>query len=164
MLKKAYDLGFKYEKDYTNCAQCVIAAVHDVLDMRNDDIFKAACGLAGGLAICGDSACGALSGGVLVIGEIFGRERKEFEDRGKTKKSVAISKRLHDKFMDEYGSCICSGVQEKVYGRSFNLWDANDVEEFEKAGAHTDKCPDVVGKAASWAVEILLDEQKGLQR
>ncbi|MEM3004486.1 MAG: hypothetical protein QXK96_04235, partial [Candidatus Bathyarchaeia archaeon] len=38
--------------------------------------------------------------------------------------------------------------------------DPKDREEFDRAGGHTDKCPDVVGKAARWTVEILLNESK----
>ena len=35
IFKKAYDLGFAYERDYMGCAQCVIAALQDTLDIRN---------------------------------------------------------------------------------------------------------------------------------
>jgi hypothetical protein len=66
--------------------------------------------------------------------------------------------KLHDKFINEYGSILCKDIQKKIMGRSFNLWDPKDYEEFEKAGGHTDKCPDVVGKAAEWTVEILYDD------
>jgi hypothetical protein len=42
--EKAYELGKEYEKSYMGCSQCAIAALQDALDMRNDDIFKAATG------------------------------------------------------------------------------------------------------------------------
>ena len=32
-------------------------------------------------------------------------------------------------------------------------------KEFEKAGAHVDKCPSVSGKVAKWCVEIILEEK-----
>ena len=44
-----------------------------------------------------------------------------------------------------------------MFGRSFDLRDPDDFERFEAAGAHRDRCPDVVGKAARMAVEIILD-------
>ena len=46
-LKKAYDLGFEYEKVYKGCSQCVLAAIQDLFGVRNDDVFRAASGLAG---------------------------------------------------------------------------------------------------------------------
>jgi hypothetical protein len=44
MLDKAYKLGKEYEKTYRGCGQCVIAALQDALEIRNDDIFKSATG------------------------------------------------------------------------------------------------------------------------
>ncbi len=32
------------------------------------------------------------------------------------------------------------------------------MEEFEKAGAHVDKCPTVSGNAARWTAEVILNE------
>ena len=51
-------------------------------------------------------------------------------------------------------------VQKKVFGRSFNLRDDEEKEQFRAAGAHEDddKCCAAVGDGAKWAVEIILDE------
>ena len=72
------------------------------------------------------------------------------------------SKKLYDKFVEEYGSPICKDVHQKLFGRTFNLMDKEDYAEFEKMGAHDDKCPVVSGKTARWAAEIILDLKKGL--
>jgi hypothetical protein len=40
--EKAYKLGKEYEKTYRGCSQCVIAALQDAPDIRNDEVFKAA--------------------------------------------------------------------------------------------------------------------------
>ncbi len=158
--EKAYRLGFEYEREYGGCSQCVFAAVMDTLGLRSDESFKAATGLAGGLARSGLSACGALAGGVMAIGVLHGRERGEFKDLGRKRdKAFLLAKLLLDRFLEEYGSCICRDVQEKIFGRSFNLWDPLEVEEFTKAGAHKDKCTEVVGLTASWTVEILANEE-----
>ena len=159
VLRKAYDLGYRYDKKYGNCAQGVTAAIQEVLDMRNNDIFKAACGLAGGLGLSCNSACGALSGGTLMISSIFGREQEELEAVDTTQKSFILAKNLHDRFVDEYGSGICKDVQKKIFDRIIDFWDPKDVEEISKNNYYAKKCHDVVGKAASWAVEIILDEQ-----
>lgn len=157
LMKHAYDLGFEYEREYGSCPQCVFAAVSEALGTRNREIFKAIDGLAGGLARSGDGTCGALSGGVAAVSQRFGRE--DFPKPGQREKCMVLSKRLYDRFMEEYGSVVCKDVQTKIMGRSFNLWDPKEREEFNAAGGHTDKCPDVVGKTAKWTVEILLDEE-----
>ncbi len=155
LMKRAYELGFNFEREYGSCSQCVFAAFSEVLGKRNEEIFKAIDGLAGGLGRTGNGTCGALSGGVAAISQRYGRE--EFPNLGQREKCMTLSKKLHDKFIEEYGSILCKDVQTKIMGRSYNLWDPKEREEFNKAGGHTDKCPDVVGKAAKWTVEILLD-------
>jgi hypothetical protein len=34
--KKAFDLGFQYEKVYMGCSQCVVAAIQDLFEKKND--------------------------------------------------------------------------------------------------------------------------------
>ncbi len=153
---QAYDLGFKFEREYGSCPQCVFAAVSEVLGNGGSEIFKAIDGLAGGLARSTNGTCGALSGGVVAISSRYGRE--DFPNIGQREKCMMLAKRLHDRFMEEYGSILCKDIQTKIMGRSYNFWDPKEREEFNKAGGHTDKCPDVVGRAAKWTAEILLDE------
>ncbi|MEM2942366.1 MAG: C-GCAxxG-C-C family protein [Candidatus Bathyarchaeia archaeon] len=157
-MERAYKLGFGFEREYGSCPQCVFAAVSEVLGMGDREVFKAIDGLAGGLARSGNGTCGALSGGVAAISRRYGRE--EFLNLGEREKCMTLAKKLHDKFMAEYGSILCKDIQTKILGRSYNFWDPKDREEFDRAGGHTDKCPDVVGKAARWTVEILLNESK----
>lgn len=157
--ERAYRLAYEYESKYGNCPQCVIAAVSEVLDLQIDDVFKAGHALAGGVGLAGDGTCGALSGGVMAISYKHGRERKDFtRPRHRRLKSYFLAKELHDRFVEEFGSCICKDIQKKIFGRSFNLWDAEDYEKFKQMGGHTDKCTDVAGKAAKWTTEILIRE------
>jgi len=156
---KAYRLAFEYESKYGCCPQCVVAAIEGVFNLRMDDIFKAGHSLAGGVGLSGNGTCGALSGGAMVLSYKYGRERKDFS-RGRAMKSYTLTKKLYDRFVKEFGSCICKDVQKRIMGRSFDLWDAGDFEKFEKAGGHRDKCPDVAGKVARWVSEIILASDK----
>jgi len=159
-LKKAYDLGFEYEKVYKGCSQCVLAAIQDLFDARNDEVFRAASGLAGGAGLCGDGCCGGYSGGVMALSQFHGRTREKFLDPDRTrKKSFDLAKKLHDKFIAEYGSVICRDIQQKIFGRAFYIRDADEFRKFEEAGAHDKKCPAVVGNAARWVAEILMEEK-----
>jgi C_GCAxxG_C_C family probable redox protein len=158
-LKKAFDLGFQYEKVYRGCSQCVLAAIQDLFQKKNDEVFRAASGLAGGVGLCGDGCCGAYTGGVMALSQLYGRTRENFLDPDRTrKKSFDLAKKLHDKFIVEYGSVICRDIQQRIFGRPFYIRDADESAKFEKAGAHEEKCPTVVGNGARWVAEILMEE------
>ena len=157
--EKAYELGKEYERTYRGCSQCVIAALQDALDIRNDDIFRASTGLAGGGGITTDGSCGAYVGGILVLGFLLGRERDNFADpEGIRFRTHELVRRFRSKYIQEYGSVVCRDIQTKVLGRPYYIADPDEFEKFHNAGAHDVYCPEVVGKAARWLVEILAEE------
>ncbi|MBD3196669.1 MAG: hypothetical protein GF317_16555 [Candidatus Lokiarchaeota archaeon] len=158
MMDKAFKLGKKYEQKNTGCAQTVIAAIFDALEIWNEDVFKAASGLADGLGLTGDGTCGALVGGSMVIGYLFGREHKDFNDMYAPMTSYRLVKELHDFYIKKYGTCRCHDVQVKTMGRSFNLWDPKDMKEAVKSGM-MQNCSNVVGEIARKTVEIILDNE-----
>jgi C_GCAxxG_C_C family probable redox protein len=163
MMQKAYDLGFKYEQEYRGCAQCAVAAIQDTLGLKNDWVYKASSGLAGGAGECIDGICGGYSGGVMVMSTLFGRTRKEEATTfGRKEKydSFYMAAKLHDKYVEKYGSVICADIHKKIFGRPFHLRNDDDKQAFRDAGAHEldDKCCAVVGDGARWAVELILDE------
>jgi C_GCAxxG_C_C family probable redox protein len=158
LLDKAYELGFEYEKVYRGCSQCVIAAIQDTLNIRDDSVFKAGTGLAGGGGLTGTGVCGGYVGAVMVISQVVGRERSNFEDpEGIRYKTFELTRKLLRDYTRELGSIICRDIQLIKFGRPYYIADADDYEKFEAAGAHVDKCPDVVGRAAQLAVGLILD-------
>ena len=160
LLKKIYDLAFSYEAERGSCPQCVLAALFETLNIGDEATIKSADALAGGTALSTKGTCGALVGGLLAISSVVGREYDDF-CAGKTKRRVfQFSKQLYDKFIDEYGSPLCCDIHKKLFGRTFNLLDPKEYEEFEKAGAHVDKCPSVSGNVARWTAEIILERLK----
>ena len=163
LLKKAYELGFNYERDFRGCAQCAVAAIYDAIGIKNEVVYKAASGLAGGGCECTTGNCGGYTGASMVMASFFGRTREEEgSEKGREDKYVSfrMTKELHDKYREKYGSELCRGVQEHVYGRVFDLRDDDQKELFRAAGAHhdPDKCCMAVGDGARWGLEILLNE------
>ena len=156
ILNKAFELGKKYEQECTGCAQTAVAAIFESLGIWNEDVFRAASGLADGLGLTGDGSCGALVGSSMVIGYLFGRGREDFKDMYKPMKSYTLVKKLHDKYLKQYGSCRCFDVQEKTMGRTFNLWNADEMKEAFKAGM-MDNCSTIVGNVAKLATKIILN-------
>jgi C_GCAxxG_C_C family probable redox protein len=156
---KASKLAEEFERKCTGCAQTTIAGIFEALGIKNDDVFKAASGLADGLGLTGDGTCGALVGGAMVISYLFGRERKDFEDMLKPIKSYLLVKKLHDQFVEKYGTCRCSELQKSLMGRTFNLLDRKEFKEAVEFGM-MNYCSKVVGTAARLATMIILDEQE----
>jgi C_GCAxxG_C_C family probable redox protein len=157
-IDRAYALAYENEQKYGCCPQCVLAAIQDVLGIVDDATFKASHALAGGGGLSGGGTCGALNGGMLALGARYGREHADFAGR-RYRQSYLLAKQLYDRFVAEFGSPICAGVQTSIFGRSFDLWDAEDHAAFKAAGGHVDKCPRVAGSVARWTVEILLEAE-----
>ncbi len=122
--------------------------------------------LLGGGGECTDGSCGSYTGTSMVMATFFGRIRdKEASEDGRADKYVSfrMTRALHDKFVEKYGSVLCSGIQKAIYnGRHFDLRIDADKEAFRAAGAHhdDDKCCMVVGDGARWGLELILDEIK----
>ena len=167
LLDKAYELGVDFERYSGSCSQCTAAALQEILDFE-PVIVKIASSSCGGHAGCSTGTCGAVVGGTIVLDYYLGRpvellsstsESKEGQEA--LKSAMEVSGFFCKKFQDKYGSIICPNVQKKLFGRSFNLQDPSDWKAFIDAGGHTDpsKCMSVVGNAASWALEVLIDKK-----
>jgi C_GCAxxG_C_C family probable redox protein len=157
--QKAYELGYEYESKYGACSQCTMLAIMDAQGERNEDVFKAAFGFAGGIASL-SKTCGALSAGVMAISLAHGRDLEHLTTQTEYEKRHCLQmiRDLHDRYLDEYGTIECAQVHKKIFGRSFDQWDPAEFQEFLRLGGHVDKCTAVVGNVASWTVEILTSE------
>ncbi len=159
LLKKVYELGYHYEKVYRGCAQCTLLALFDCIDHKDPELFRITNTFAAGMGLFGDGACGGYSGGLLFLGKYAGR-RLEFIDGDKEEKDRAmmLSAKLHQRFIDTYGSVTCHDIHKDIFGRAFHITKAEDKEGFEAAGAHSDdKCTSVVGTAAMYTARVLLE-------
>ena len=161
LIRKAHDLGFEYEKAFRGCGQCTIAALRDTFGLESaegDSMFQSASAFAGGVNRCGDSGCGAYLGGAMFLASLRGRDRENFADGTRAREAMRIAIKLHDRFIEEYGSVNCHPIHQKLMGRPFYIIDPDEMRKFDEAGAHTTKCTEVVGKASAWVAEIALDE------
>jgi C_GCAxxG_C_C family probable redox protein len=134
----------------------VILAVQDVLDIRDDSIFKAASGLIGGIGLM-DNVCGVLLGAILVLGLKTGRGREEINDMDKLARSAEPVRKLYEWFEKEFESVICREIRTRLEGGVF--YDLQDPRQYELAmeSGHLENCSDITGKTAAKTVEMLLD-------
>jgi C_GCAxxG_C_C family probable redox protein len=160
LIDQAYSLAYGYEQTHGNCPQCVMAAIQETLGGIDDETFKAGHALAGGGALTTIGTCGALAGALMAVSSYFGRDRANF-GKGRFLQNYQLGKKVVERFVAEYGSPICGGVQAKIMGRSFDMWDAEDFKAFEAAGGHRDKCTGVAANAAAWAAETILEAKGG---
>ena len=154
-----YNSGFNFEKNYGGCAQCTLCALKPYLDI-DDAVIKSATGLMAGGVRSGNS-CGAFNGGLMAIASVTGRSPENMADKQAVADTLALGRKLFDKFMEEYGTVICRDIQYKIMGKSYRMYDPEDMQRFLDDGGHEDKCTDVVAKAAVWTAEIL--EEAGLK-
>lgn len=159
ILNEAFESGKQHEMESGGCSQCTIAGIFEALDIENDDVFRAATGLADGVGLTGDGHCGALSAGAMAISYLFGRKKEDFPKMMKLLKANILSKKLHDQFVEKYDTCRCVDIQKKLVGRFFNLYDPAEMEAAVKAGM-VDKCSTLVGETARMTTRIILEERE----
>jgi C_GCAxxG_C_C family probable redox protein len=71
---------------------------------------RMAAGLAGGVGSTHQEMCGALSGGVLVIGGLLGRERLSEDDEP----ALSVTAGYRARFLEELGDTQCARLRELV--------------------------------------------------
>jgi len=149
---------------YSGCSQSVLLALQEGLNIGDLASFKAATALSGGVARRGET-CGALLGALLALGLVAGREKMEDHDQYVHATNIAIEicegfqRKLEKefRFSDPLESTLCSEIQTRIYGRSFDFRDPVQREAFLAAGGHSDDgCYKVCGIAAEVAAERLL--------
>ncbi len=166
IMREAEQKAYANERDYHGCCQSVLAALQDVFDMRDDDVFRAASGLAGGIGLTSEGCCGGLIAGCLFLGQLCGRERSpdgSFGDKENRRfKAYKYSQFMAEKYFEEYDSCQCGDITRIKTGKTYVLAEPDQFKEFVERGGHLHICPDVAAKAARWAAEIALDNLKDL--
>lgn len=159
ILNRAFESAKQHELKSGGCPQCTIAGIFDALGIENDDVFRAATGFADGVGLTGDGHCGALSGGTMAISYLFGRKKEDFGNIMKQLRACILSKKLHDQFVEKYGTCRCADIQTKLVGRFFNLYEPTEMEAALKAGM-PDKCSTLIGEIAKMTTKIILEERE----
>ena len=119
-------------------------------------------GFAAGCGIVGDGICGAYAACVYFISSRYGRRLEDLEKDPddpsagrKLHETFALVRKIHEKFIEKYGTVICQQIHRKLYGRPYYIVDKDEYRKFEEKGAHDWGCTSVCGEAARWTVELL---------
>jgi len=128
--------------------------LQEKLNVGSKDVFKAGSALAAGVAKRGET-CGALTGAIMAISSLVGREK--LEDKEQLQISLEIADRAYVRFREKIGHTICSEIHKIRYGRVYRLFTPEESEAFHNMGGHARTgCPEVCGVAASIAADIIL--------
>ena len=87
-----------------NCAQSVLWAFSDEVGLEPETALKVACGLGAGMGRR-QEVCGAVTGGIMVLGLRHGRGEKQ--DRSATEETYARTQELMRRFEAKHGTCNC---------------------------------------------------------
>lgn len=129
-----------YRKGEFYCSEAIVKAIKDAFELDfSDDVIKMASGFPIGIGGSG-CTCGAVSGGVMALGMVFGR--KEGSDP-KVKKAMELSAELHDRFREKRKFVCC-----KILTKGMELGTPN----------HKKQCVEITGEVAKITAEIILRE------
>jgi C_GCAxxG_C_C family probable redox protein len=92
-----------------NCAQSILYAYGPDCGLEGEMALKLPTGLGAGMARQGE-VCGAVTGGVLVLGLKYGRG--DGQDRAATELTYRKTMELMARFEEEHGSCLCRVLLE----------------------------------------------------
>ncbi len=126
-----------------NCAQSVLLAMQDFWNEKRALEPKIASAFGGGIGRRG-SLCGAVTGGVIAIGQRYGSNKPSHEER---ERAYSLALKFYDKFQEEHGSVLCRDLIE------YDLTDPKELKKAWDSNVFVSKCIHFVEKA----VEILID-------
>jgi C_GCAxxG_C_C family probable redox protein len=132
--------------------------MQEKLNVGSQEVFKAGSALAGGVARKGET-CGALTGAIMAISCLVGREK--LEDGEQYRKAMVVAGQVYDQFRDQVGHTLCWEIHKIKYGKVYRLFIPEEGKAFHAMGGHGRKgCPEVCGIAARIAAEVILDIQE----
>lgn len=155
LIKRASKLAHDYELKYFGCSQTVLAALIETFGIGGADVLRASTCLAGGIARRGH-VCGALTGGLMMIGLLIGRD--DLEMFPQYQRGMDYGNSLYEKFVDLYGTVSCSELQKQHFGRSYDLQSPEEREALHKRMGEVEKgCQSVTCEGARLAAEVIVD-------
>lgn len=93
-------IAYQYHKEGYNCAQSVVGAFLDKLDMTKEQAMAAAGGFGGGVGGSHAEMCGAVSGGVMVLSWL--NPHVEGADKEGKKHVYAVAKEFRQRYADAF--------------------------------------------------------------
>jgi C_GCAxxG_C_C family probable redox protein len=143
-----------------DCAKAVLLKVNSETDINMSPLFKITPGLSGGLAGCGD-ICGALVGGALALGIVYGREIDKRQPFTLIKAGLVALKEGSAVFEKEelHPSFTTSFRVSHLYRAFINKFGSADCRDILPQGQTNIEeiglCKEVICKVGQWTSELI---------
>ena len=155
MVEEATKLGYRNEMEYWGCSQAVVSALIEAFGIGGPDMLRISTVFAGGLARRGKT-CGALTGGLIMIGFLAGRDDLDMWEQ--YERGMGYANKLYQRFEKRFGTTTCVEIQKARFGKSFDLLNEDELKSFLDAGAHGENgCPEITQEGARLAAEIVVE-------
>jgi C_GCAxxG_C_C family probable redox protein len=128
------------------CSAAVFSTFSNDLGLDPDTAKKIACGFGAGISKTGN-ICGAVSGGIMVIGLKYGMTRAG--DEAATEKTRALTRQFIREFTARNGSINCT----ELLGHDMSMPDGYTAAK--DSGLFLSKCPALVRDSADILEKIL---------
>jgi C_GCAxxG_C_C family probable redox protein len=149
--KQAYD----YDFDCHGCSQAVVRTFLDVFEEYNTALFRAASPFAAGMSMTGHN-CGALIGGLMVLGVVFGRKSMGDGLEGIIE-GIRPSRRLVKHFQGCFGTVNCRDLTQT------DLADPVKADAYFSGGG-LEQCAAITAEVAAFVGGLLYDERIKLKQ
>lgn len=124
------------------CSEAVVQTINEALGKPySEEVVKLASGFPVGLGKAG-CLCGAVSGGEMALGMVYGRVRGE----AMNPKMFEKSKALHDFIKEEYKSTCCRVITKEWAGDNF------------QSPERKNHCITITGRVAEWVARELIED------
>lgn len=122
------------------CSEAIVKTIKDEFELPiSDEIVAAASGFPIGIGGSG-CTCGAVSGGVMALGLVFGRQAPRDP---KVRKTMELTKELHEKFRNNHKSLCC-----RILTKGLDMG----------SGEHKEQCISFTGEVAEEVAKIIVRE------
>jgi C_GCAxxG_C_C family probable redox protein len=130
--------AFEYHKSGYHCAEAVSKAVIEAFGNESAKFNpNVATAFGGGVGRTKQEMCGALSGGIIAIGYLYGRSRPDVD----WTKASELAAKLKHRFVQEFGTTNCGSLLA-TFGPQENMM----------------RCKRLSGEVAGMLAQILVDE------
>lgn len=144
-VKEIKQLAEDYYRNGYFCCEAMMAAIRDGFELDvPDSVIAMSSGMAVGAGRSG-CMCGALNGGILALGMMYGRTEQNGPKDPKVIKCMELTNELHNWFKDATGKkSVCC----RVLTREFDMG----------KGEHKEQCIRYTGLCAQKVAEIVIRE------
>ena len=96
-----------------HCSEAMLVGVGSLLYPLHPQTIRMSTGLAGGIGSTKQGLCGALTGGVMVIGGLYGRSEPKTDDE----KCQELCAEFQKRFQEEFGCVQCAELKANWVGK-----------------------------------------------